>query len=355
MLKIHINKALVAQSICALLVFCFPPKGALCADWIDNPLDAGAPKLPKDVIDLCLSRPDLTHSTCLAMQGWPSDKKPIAQPKCNPYACLTIPPTPQTKLEKYTETIGGVEMPIFYQNYFYLGVPTPGKTSDWKVTSNSYLYLINLQKNIDNMVRSALPSNSCEKETRIQSKSESVSGDTYTYAATIRTDVRSCKTVPCVPEVWKQCDWIDDIGHIDNVLYVRTRVFVENDKLKVDVNSEFVEGSVPPAIQALFKLEEFFNFATGNIFRSGNQKVYREAMARATQAAVESSGEKLNKRISVPGGAAFKFHVDSLLMEMTSQGVVLKVDMSGRVPESMICEVRDTLAELNNFNCVYSR
>ena len=79
------------------------------------------------------------------------------------------------------------------------------------------------------------------------------------------------------------------------------------------------------------------------------------AMQTAIQKALEQSGEKLSQKINVPGGKAFKYRADSTTIDMTPKGAVLKLRMSASIPSVMICEVRQTLQDMNNYRCVAGR
>lgn len=320
-------------------------------DWVTNPLNAGPPRLPAGIIMFCKSQTGMSHAECLARSGFPPGREalpPALTPlACNMNGCLDIPPA---KWDLLKQPFGDQEVQIQYATWFNLS-PSSGTAEDWKLKSESQLLLINLQNNIDYQVRRSIKPKTCQVDTTVESRNDSVSGDTYTYAALLRTDVRSCTSVPCVPNIWDQCDAIVDVGRLYNTINVRTRVYVDGENLRARVDSEFIKGDVPENMKVLFKLEEAFNFSTGQIFRSGNQRMYDEAVQDALRSAVEQSGEKLVQRIAVQGARAFKLRPGATRMEMTGKGVVLKLGMNASVPPSMICEVRAALAEMNGFQC----
>ena len=321
---------------------------------MDNPLSAGPPKLPLGVIQFCQSQVNLSHAECLAQTGWPPGRESIAPPKtlaCNMNGCRDIPPAKWDILvQRFDET----DVQIQYGTWFSLA-PGSSIESDWKLRSETQLLLINLQNTIDYQVRKSIPARTCETDTTVESRNDTASGDTYTYSARLRTDVRSCTTVPCFPNVWESCSVVNDVGRLFNTINVRVRVYIDGDNLKARVDSEFVKGDVPANMKALFKLEEVFNFATGQIFRSGNQRMYNEAMQTAIQKSVEQSGEKLSRKINVPGAQAFKYRTESATTEMTSKGAILKFRMSASIPSAVVCDVRQALQDMNNFRCVAGR
>ena len=142
-----------------------------------------------------------------------------------------------------------------------------------------------------------------------------------------------------------------DIGTLTNAVTVQVRAYIDGDILKVNATNTFHQGSLQPQMKLLFDLEKVFNFATGHLFRSGNQRKYDDFMKLALQQAVEKSGEKLSRRITVAGGKAFNYRAEYTRMEMTPTGAVLKVGMSATIPDSVVCEVRAALNEMNGFKC----
>ena len=335
--------ALTIAGLLAASVASGAPEG-----WVKNTLNAGPPTLPKSVIDFCLAEKSISHAECLAQTGWPPGMEELPQrqpPQCNMDSCNDIPPE---KWEMFKEPFEEQDVHIQYATWFNLNRIS---ASDWRLRSESQLKLINLQNTIDYLLRVSLPVPDCENETKVVSRSDTASGDTYTYKAVIRSDIRSCQKVPCFPDITKQCDMINDIGTLTNAVTVQVRAYIDGDKLKVNATNTFHQGSLQPQMKLLFDLEKVFNFATGHLFRSGNQRKYDDFMKLALQQAVEKSGEKLSRRITVAGGKAFNYRAEYTRMEMTPTGAVLKVGMSATIPDSVVCEVRAALNEMNGFKC----
>jgi hypothetical protein len=319
------------------------------------PCAQGAPfVVPQDVVNACRADTRMTFQECMARSGLPSegfivDTSPT--PACIPNACLVIA-SPQT--ETMTQTMDGETVSIPHRNRLELVRPSL-RGGDWKIEAASNMNLFNLQRLVRARVQANLPPNKCEVENMVTSQSESVSGDVYVYQADIRTDVRTCANVPCVPEVWKTCVAISDVGRTNSQLTVNTRFFIEDSKLKVVVDSNFAPGPMPGALQALFNLERFFNFATGHMFRSGNERQYREAVENAVTAAIAQSGEKISQRLNVPGAQAFKFRVDGVSLSMRSDQLQFGLKASGVVPAALVCDVQQSLLQQYNLTCPRGR
>lgn len=329
--------------LAALTMFCMLTTSSVSGEsegWVKNTLNAGPPYLPQSVIDFCLAEISITHEECLILSGWPPGREELPQkkpPKCNMNSCNAIHPV---KWKSFVGKLEGLNVQIPYATWFNLNRQN---VNDWKMQSESQILLINLQNTIDDLLRKSLP-NGCEDNTVVTSRSDTVSGDTYTYKANMRTDIRSCDKHFGV-------DVINDIGEVNNSLSVQIRAYIEEEKLKIIATNTFHEGDLDLRMKILFDLEKLFNFATGHFFRSGNQRKYDELINNAIQQAIEKSGEKLSQRVMVPSGKIFENKIEYTRMEMTSNGAVLKVGMSANIPDSVVCDIRDALNEMNNFKC----
>lgn len=306
--------------------------------------------VPPEAIADCKANTQFAFAECMARSGWPSEgivAGTLPIPACNLDACLAFA-SPQ--LETMTQTVDGETLSIPYRNR--IALVRPGSVGgDWKVEAASNMNLVYLQRLVHARVLASLPPNKCEVENKVTSQAESVSGDTYVYKANIRTEARGCANVPCFPDVLRTCVAITDVGTTNSELTVKIRFFIEDSKLKVVVDSSFAPGPMASGVQALFNLEQFFNFATGHIFRSGNERQYREAVQTAVSAAIAQSGEKISQRLNVPGGQAFKFRAEGVTLSMRENQLMFGLKASGVVPPTMICDVQQSLAQQFNVTC----
>lgn len=326
----------------------------MLALFISVKVDALSPpiKVPKDVVDTCRAQLEFTFQECMARHGWPSGNIAIEEkPACNLNTCLAVV---SSQIESMTQTVDGETITIPYRSRLEFIRPT-ASTSDWSIGVASGMNLYNFQRLVHSRVQTNLPPNTCQVENKVSSQSDSVSGDVYVYQATIQSAFQACANVPCFPEVWKTCVGKTDLGKTDSQLIVKVRFYVEDSKLKVVVNSDFTPGPTPGVLHNLFNLEQFFNFATGGLFRSGNERQYRESVQNAITAAIAQSGEKISQRLNVPGGQAFKFQIGRIHLSIQDNQLMFGLNARGVVPSSMVCDVRQSLLEQPNQTCERER
>jgi hypothetical protein len=321
---------------------------------VDNPMEVGAPKLPKYVLDDCARQnvwPDAAaQSQCLNRFGFPSDRKPLPKPA----ACTIVDEIPSWKWLTMTKDIQGKSRDIFYRTSFILEpINSQESRPSYRLHSFAEIDLVNLQNMMPGLVKQNMPPNGCEADTVITDQSEQLAQGAYHFKTRFRTDISICTRGPCFPNVLDECTSRTDVGQVESHFNMRISARLEDDTLVIRTDNDLEPGDKPSGVELLQGLERLWNNLTGNLTRAGAAAKYDDAIRDAVNAAILTSDDLAHEKLIVPGMAAYQVKMDSVRLRLvTDQGtgrdrLRLEIRASAEIPNAAVCPIQKKLEDLN--------